>query len=70
MGDGVAERALLARTLDVDVDPLAIARAIGEVVDQGLVEHHRLGSAEVMADMLQQVGDVVILRNGHRRLLN
>ena len=49
MGDRAAERTIL-RTLDVDVDPLVVARRLGEEVDPVLGDLDPVAVAEVLAE--------------------
>ena len=51
MGDRAAEGTGL-RLLDVDVNPLVVARGIGEEVHALLGDLHPVGVAEVLADVL------------------
>ena len=60
MRDGSLERALALRTLDVDVDPLVIARQLGEAVDHVLRDLDRVApAAEGVADLGLEFRDVV-----------
>src|SRR5439155_25595210 len=42
-------------TLGVDVDPLVVAGAVGELVDACLVERRPRRGADLFADMLRQI---------------
>ena len=46
MRDRAAVRTFAPRAFDVDVDPLAVARAFGELVDPLLVDDDPVGDAD------------------------
>src|SRR5262249_10953079 len=48
MRDGSAERTLVPRPFDVDMDPLSIAGAIGELVDAVLIDSGPVGDPELL----------------------
>jgi len=48
-------RALALCAFDVDTDPLAIAAALGELVDPGLIHAHPAGDPDLFADVLRNV---------------
>jgi len=52
VGDGLAARHLPLRALHVHVDPLMVARGVGELVDHGLVHRDPVAGAEGLADVL------------------
>src|SRR5687767_5649441 len=59
--DGTAERALAPRPLDVDVDPLVVARELREAVDHVLRHLDRLAPRpELAGDLCLQGGDVIV----------
>src|SRR5580658_8312703 len=48
--------ALALRALDIDVNPLAIAAALGELVDPGLIHGHPARNAEFLSNILRHIG--------------
>src|SRR5262249_5180966 len=50
MRDRAAERALPSGTLDIYMDPLAIAGAVRELVDARLLDRQPVGGAELRSD--------------------
>src|SRR5262245_22831715 len=43
---------------DIDVDPLPVTRTLRELVDHGLIDLDPVGSAKVVADAVQQFGEL------------
>jgi hypothetical protein len=62
--DSAAEWALARGALDVDVDPLAVARALGKRVDALLVHAHPLRHAELPPDEALDRGERQRVRHG------
>jgi hypothetical protein len=54
MCDRTAERRFALRPFDVDVNPLAIARARGKRVDTRLIYRDPLGDTEFLPDPIAQ----------------
>jgi hypothetical protein len=48
-------RALALCAFDIDMDPLAIAAALGELVDPGLIDGHPARDSDLLADELRNV---------------
>ena len=69
MGDGAAEGAFASGALRVEVNPLLIAGAMGELIDARLVEKDPRGDADLLADMLGQISDRHLVR-GHLDILS
>ena len=57
MRDRRLERALPLRPLDVDVNPLVVAGAIGEVVDPLLIDGQPVADTEFGSDQGLRIGD-------------
>ena len=67
MGDGGPERALALGPLDVDVDPLVVARDLGELVDVRLGHLDPVAGADRLADQLAELVDPGDRQRRHRR---
>src|SRR5262252_1502423 len=65
MCNGSAERALAARALDVDVNPLGVAGAFGELADARLVERDPVRRAKFFPDARGKIGGGYEERMGH-----
>ena len=61
MGDRRPERALALGALDVDVDPLVVARDLGELVDVLLGHLDPIARADRLADQLAELVDAAIV---------
>ena len=68
MGDGGAEGAVLG-LLRVDVDPLMVARRLGEQIDAALIDLEPVALSEVLADGVEQ-GLGLVEDSGHEGLLS
>jgi hypothetical protein len=52
-----SERALSARAFDVDMNPLPVAGAGGELIDFRLIDRDPLGRAKILTDMILDIGE-------------
>ncbi len=55
MGDGAAPRRFPSRALEIDVDPLVIARGVGERVDPLLRDLEPVTYVDFLADPALQI---------------
>jgi hypothetical protein len=55
MRDRLTERALTPRPLGIDVDPLAVAGTVGELLDHRLIDDDPRRDADLLADHLLQL---------------
>src|SRR6266446_10883957 len=61
MRDGRTKRAFALRSLYIDVNPLMIARTVGELIDALLVNSEPVGDSQLLPYELLERADIVLL---------